>query len=91
MARMAKVLGYSESYLYRKIKASLTVSLSDYIQRYRISQAVQLLEAQEDLRISDLATDLGFSDYNYFDQVFKKYVGMTPTAFRKGGQDEKTD
>ncbi|MDK6805122.1 helix-turn-helix domain-containing protein [Aerococcus sp. UMB7834] len=89
MARMAKALGYSESYLYRKIKVSLTVSLSDYIQRYRIAQAVQVLEAHSDIRIADLATDLGFSDYNYFDQVFKKYVGMTPTAFRKGIRDEK--
>lgn len=91
MARLAKALGYSESYLYRKIKASLSVSLSDYIQRYRISQAVQVLEGPTDIRIADLASELGFSDYNYFDQVFKKYVGMTPTAFRKGGQDGKKE
>ncbi|MGX7405176.1 helix-turn-helix domain-containing protein [Aerococcus urinaehominis] len=80
---MAKTLGYSESCLYRKVKETLKVTISEYIQRYRISLASQALAHHEDVRISELAHQLGFSDYNYFDQVFKKYINMTPTDYRK--------
>lgn len=34
------------------------------------------------LTINEIATTLGYDDYSYFTRLFKKHVGMTPTAFR---------
>lgn len=32
--------------------------------------------------VNEIATELGYDDYSYFTRLFKKHVGMTPTAFR---------
>ena len=37
-----------------------------------------------DIKITDLAIDLGFSSSNYFSVVFKKFAGMSPTEYARG-------
>ena len=44
--------------------------------------ACDLLRNTED-RVSDIATEVGIPDYNYFTKVFKKAMGVTPREYRK--------
>lgn len=80
---IAKNFGYSESYLYKKIKEELGITLKDYLNRYRIKRSIQLLTSHEDLRVYEVAEAVGFSDYNYFGKVFRKYTGLTFTEFKE--------
>ena len=82
IAEMASDLGYSESYIYKKIKDHLGVTLNDYLNRYRIRMAINQLIEDPSILIYETADASGFSDYKYFNQVFKKYLGMTTTDFK---------
>lgn len=45
-------------------------------------KACELLK-QTELSIEEITTKVGYSDYYYFNKVFKKHCGITPTKFRK--------
>ena len=60
-------------------------TLSAMIAQRRVEAAkVSLL--QSDLPISEIAEQVGISDYNYFSKIFRSHTGMTPSAFRKKGR-----
>jgi len=56
--------------------------ISEYINRARIKQAQkQLLETTK--KVTVIAGELGFSSPSYFNSVFKRYTGTTPSRFRE--------
>lgn len=68
------------TYLNSKFKTETGYTFLDFLNRYRISQAVKLLKKKE-YRVYEIAEMVGFSDYKYFIKVFKKYVGCSPAKF----------
>ena len=46
-------------------------------------QAAKTLLAQTNLPISEVAENVGISDYNYFSKIFRSIAGTTPSAYRK--------
>ncbi|WP_326830476.1 helix-turn-helix domain-containing protein [Streptococcus uberis] len=65
------------------MKEDLGITLKDYLNRYRIKRAIQLMTSQPGLRVYEVAEAVGFSDYNYFGKVFRRYTGLTYTAFKE--------
>jgi two-component system response regulator YesN len=63
-------------------KKAKGVNYIDYLTRYRIEIAKQLLRSA-DIRIRDVAEQVGFQDPRYFGQVFKKLVGITPGRYQQ--------
>lgn len=82
MADVAYELGYSESYLYKKIKDHLGITLNEYVTRYRLKMSITTLLENPELRVYEVADEVGFSDYKYFNKLFKKYMGMTVSEFK---------
>lgn len=56
-----------------------------YFVRLRVENACALLE-DTDLKIQDIAERCGYEDAFYFTQVFKKNVGLTPSAYRRANR-----
>lgn len=81
---MAEVFGYSVSHLSLLLKQELGLPFQDYVVQERIQQAKILLWTT-DLRIYEIAEQVGFEDMNYFSHRFKQLVGLTPSQFKKGG------
>ena len=54
-----------------------------YITKIKIDKAISLLNST-DMPIGEIAERTGFSDQNYFGITFKKVMGISPKAFRKG-------
>lgn len=52
-----------------------------YINRKKIEHA-QLTLVTSDTQVKDVALNLGFEDYSYFNRLFKKLVGTTPQEYR---------
>lgn len=78
---VAGELDISRSHLSSKFKSDTGMSLNDYINEQRINKAKDLL-TQTERSILEISTFLGFSSQGYFQNVFKKYVGMTPRQYR---------
>jgi AraC-like DNA-binding protein len=79
--RLADEVNVSEDYLTRLFKRELGLSPWEYLSRYRIKRAKELLETT-DLSVAALAEKVGFSDQAYFSRVFRKLAGMPPQAWR---------
>lgn len=82
LADCAAHLGLSEGYLSRLFKAETGENFTDYVNRAKIESAAQLLRYSDysDLEISNL---YAFSSQSYFIRLFKRYMGMTPKAYKK--------
>ena len=54
----------------------------DYLSRYRIDKAAALL-TNPDLKIYEVAEQVGFTSQHYFCHAFKKIMGQPPKEYRK--------
>ncbi|MBF6625806.1 response regulator [Aerococcaceae bacterium zg-BR9] len=82
---LANDLGFSPSHLSVMFKKETGIPFQDYLIQERIKKA-KLLLLTTDLKIYEIAEQVGFEDMNYFSQRFKQIVGMTPSQFKKGEQ-----
>jgi transcriptional regulator GlxA family with amidase domain len=78
---VAEAVGVSEDYLSRVFNRELGLSPWDYLNRYRVSHARELLRRTDD-NIRSIARQVGFKDQAYFSRVFHKLTGFSPNAFR---------
>ncbi|MRN52138.1 response regulator transcription factor [Paenibacillus monticola] len=72
----------NQVYCCQFFNKNLGKTFSEYVAELRIKKARELLK-QTDLSIEKIAIKSGYVDYYYFNKVFKKHCGMTPTKFRK--------
>jgi len=79
---IAKELGISRIQLYRKAKVVLNCTINDVILNRRLKKAKHLL-MNEELPISVITYETGFSSPAYFSAVFKSKYNCTPTDFKK--------
>lgn len=80
--QLSQLLFMDASNLYRKVKALTGLSPVQYILSLRLQLAKKLLN-ESDESITSIALSCGFNSSGYFSRVFKKEMGMTPSAYRK--------
>ena len=76
----AREMHMSRMQLHRKIKAMTDLSASAFLRQQRIKVATQLLEEQN-LTVSEIAYETGFSSLSYFSTCFKDHHGISPTEY----------
>jgi len=64
--------------MFKKITG---INFTDYLSRVRIEKAKNLL-LNRNLRISEIAYEVGFQSLTHFNRVFKKITGQSPTEYR---------
>lgn len=80
--QVAEYLEISEGYFSRRFKQQVKVSFVKYLNQYRIDKAEALLSSTN-LKVYEIAEQVGIPDYIYFTQVFRNLKGMSPTDLRK--------
>lgn len=80
-ARLAEQFGIGRTRLYKIAKQSYGLGIAEHIRNLRMEKARKLLTEQSGLTLSQIASECGFDDYNYFITVFKRVVGMPPKAY----------
>ena len=69
------------SYLSKVFKAEMNMGLLKYIHHYRIQKAKVLL-LSTNCRVSEIAAQVGYTDYKHFSAYFLKFVEMSPREYR---------
>lgn len=74
----------SKSECCRCFKRRLHITPFDYLIKYRVySAAIMITQSSGRISFSDIAEKTGFNSSSYFNKMFRKYIGLTPTQFRK--------
>jgi AraC-like DNA-binding protein len=76
-------VGISADYLTDCFRQELGLTPVTYLNRYRLLQARELLE-NTDLKITQIALAVGFSESAHFTRTFQREVGVSPRAYRQG-------
>ncbi|HET9912163.1 MAG TPA: substrate-binding domain-containing protein [Anaerolineales bacterium] len=84
---LANYAGVSERHLNRCFVQETGTTPLTYLNRYRIQQAKKLLEEGK-LSITEVIGRVGFSENSYFTRLFRREVGVSPGAYKKGARPE---
>ena len=78
----ARIAYMSPNYLSRQFRRATGFCFRDYLNNIRIKMAADML-MEPDMSISDIAGFCGFRDSNYFGDVFRRIMGVSPNKYRK--------
>lgn len=72
----------SPNYFSRLFKDCTSMTVSEYIQKFRMEEACRLL-METDKKVIDISSEVGYRDLKFFNRVFKRLIGKTPGEYRK--------
>jgi AraC-like DNA-binding protein/ligand-binding sensor protein len=81
LSQVARAVNTSTFYFCKMFKKFTGLNFTDYVSRTRIEKARNLL-LNPNLRVSEIAFEVGFQSLTHFNRVFKKIVGKSPTEYR---------
>ena len=81
VGEIAQHLGLSEGHLSHTFKKETDYTLLNYLTRYRIHKAMELLRDCR-LKVYEVAEQVGYKDITYFSSTFKKLVGVSPSEYQ---------
>ena len=79
---LAEVAGLSRCHFARAFKQSVGIAPHAFVMQRRLERA-ELLLAETDLSLCQVALDSGFSDQSHFSSCFRKQFGVSPRSFRR--------
>lgn len=75
---LARDCSLSPEHLSRMFKKETGFGFCEYLNLIRLQKAEALLKQSEEMSISQIASECGFNDSNYFSVKFKKMYGISP-------------
>jgi AraC-like DNA-binding protein len=84
LSSLAREVGLSERQVSRLFREEFGTSFREHVAVLRLERAKRLLAAT-DLPVIEVAGHTGWSSLAHFNAVFRRRVGVTPSAFRAGG------
>ena len=81
LGQVAKAVNTSVFHFCKMFKKATGLNFTEYVSRVRVEKARNLL-LNPNLRISEIAYEVGFQSLTHFNRVFKKITGQSPTDYR---------
>jgi AraC-like DNA-binding protein len=82
LEQVASAVHTSKFYFCKIFKKSTGINFTDYLSRVRTERAKNLL-LNPNLRVSEIAYEVGFQSLTHFNRVFKRILGRSPTEYRE--------
>lgn len=81
LEKLASMFNYNSAYLGKLFKSEKGLNFNTYLDTVRIDKAKQLLK--KGMKVYLVAQEVGYDDVRYFYKKFQKYVGVSPSAYKK--------
>jgi len=78
---LASVFNYNSAYLGKMFKSTTGEYFNTYLDKVRINKAKDFLK--QGMKVYQVAEKVGYTNVDYFHSKFKKYVGTSPSNYRK--------
>lgn len=78
---LASIFNYNSAYLGKMFKSTTGEYFNTYLDKVRINKAKDFLK--QGMKVYQVAEKVGYTNVDYFHSKFKKYVGTSPSNFRK--------
>ncbi|MBR1640072.1 MAG: helix-turn-helix domain-containing protein [Treponema sp.] len=85
LSSLADFFNYTEPYLCTLIKQNTGYNYSDLIKEFKLNESEKLL-ANTDLRISEIAEQVGYNSADHFSKMFKEKNQISPVEYRKANK-----
>lgn len=82
LGQVAQAVNASSFYFCKMFSKATGIHFTDYLCRVRIERA-KILLINPNLRVSEIAFEIGFQSLTHFNRVFKRILGRSPTDYRK--------
>jgi two-component system, response regulator YesN len=82
LKEISNVLHFNCSYLGQKFKVHENMTFNEYLLRQRMERAKYLLE-HTDMKVYEIASEVGYSEMDWFYKKFKTYTGVSANEYRK--------
>ncbi|MDO5134982.1 MAG: helix-turn-helix domain-containing protein [Eubacteriales bacterium] len=86
MNKVARVANVSANHFSAMFSQNMGQTFTEYLTALRMDKAKELLRCTSK-RSSEIAGEVGYKDAHYFSYLFKKTQGMTPSEYRKAGEE----
>ena len=81
LGQVARAVNTSTFYFCKMFKKATGLNFTEYLSRVRVEKAKNLL-LNPNLRVSEIAFEVGFQSLTHFNRVFKKVTGLSPSVYR---------
>ena len=78
---LSRLFYFNKTYIMKRFKKELKISIHDYINTIRIYNSLSYFK--DDNYILSIAFKNGFNSLEYFSEIFKKYIGVSPSIYKK--------
>ena len=90
LPELARHIGTNRYYLSKLINSEFNMNFSDFINRYRVQDAVEMIGVNHnEVSLSEIASKCGFKSYISFSRNFKRQLNVSPEAYLRSQFTEK--
>lgn len=82
LEKVSSMVGLTPQYFSSYFKEEMDITFTEHITKLRIEKAKELIRNSQ-MSIQEVCFFVGYHDPNYFSRIFKKYVGCTPSRYKK--------
>jgi len=82
LATLSELFHFNEAYLSSLFKTYTKMNFSDYLLMVRMKKAEKLMK-DTDLKLTDIAQLVGYTNSSYFSTAFKKFFHVSPSVYRE--------
>lgn len=84
LTKCAKIVELNSDYLGQIFKRETGLEFTKFLHIYRISKACEMLRTTAQ-PVINVAMNTGFNNVTYFNKIFKRIIGFTPSEYRNIG------
>lgn len=89
LEKLAEVACFSPFHFHRIFSAILNETPVDFVLRLRLEKAANIFVSNQEISITQVAFDCGFTSNAIFSRLFKQHFGISPKEFRADLQNSK--